>query len=73
VLVDGSLRNAHWYLEYFRNLRDKFPIIKIAILVSTHLDILKTLLLSPTTLQLTRTSTNAPPYQHCISFTTFSR
>ena len=34
VLVDGSLRNAHWYLEYFRNLRDKFPIIKIAILVS---------------------------------------
>jgi len=32
VLVDGSLRNAHWYLKYFRNLRDKFPIIKIAIL-----------------------------------------
>lgn len=29
VLVDGSLRNAHWYLEYFRNLREKFPIIKI--------------------------------------------
>ena len=32
VLVDGSLRNAHWYLEYFKNLREKFPIIKIGIL-----------------------------------------
>jgi dihydroorotase len=32
VLVDGSLRNAHWYLEYFKNLRARFPTIKIAIL-----------------------------------------
>ncbi|KAJ1429856.1 zeta toxin-domain-containing protein [Ochromonadaceae sp. CCMP2298] len=32
VLVDGSLRNAHWYMEYFRNLRAEFPIVKIAIL-----------------------------------------
>jgi uncharacterized phage-like protein YoqJ len=32
VLVDGTLRNAHWYLEYFRNLRDEFPNIKIAII-----------------------------------------
>lgn len=32
MLVDGSLRDAHWYLEYFKNLRDKFPIVKIAIL-----------------------------------------
>jgi hypothetical protein len=35
VLVDGSLRNAHWYLKYFKNLRAKFPIIKIAILYVT--------------------------------------
>ena len=32
VLVDGSLRNAHWYLSYFRDLRERFPTIKIAIL-----------------------------------------
>ena len=32
MLVDGSLRNAHWYLEYFKNLREKFPVIKIGIL-----------------------------------------
>lgn len=32
VLVDGSLRDAHWYLEYFRKLRLDFPIIKIAIM-----------------------------------------
>lgn len=35
VLVDGSLRNTHWYLEYFRNLREEFPIIKIAIIEVT--------------------------------------
>ena len=32
VLVDGSLRDAPWYLEYFSNLRSLFPNIKIAIL-----------------------------------------
>lgn len=32
VLVDGSLRDAHWYLEYFRKLRMDFPVIKIAIM-----------------------------------------
>lgn len=39
VLVDGSLRNAHWYLKYFDNLRDIFPILRIAIInVSAHTD-----------------------------------
>ena len=32
VLVDGSLRNTFWYLEYFKNLRAEFPIVKIAII-----------------------------------------
>ena len=32
VLVDGSLRNASWYLQYFKELRSNYPIIKIAIL-----------------------------------------
>ena len=32
VLVDGSLRNAHWYLEYFKDLRRRFPFIRIGIL-----------------------------------------
>ena len=32
MLVDGSLRNAHWYLKYFENLRDIFPVLRIAII-----------------------------------------
>jgi hypothetical protein len=32
VLVDSSLRDAKWYLTYYQNLRDKFPILKIAII-----------------------------------------
>jgi dephospho-CoA kinase len=32
VLVDGSLRDAKWYLKYFENLRERFPTLKIAIL-----------------------------------------
>ena len=32
VLVDGSLRDATWYFQYFNNLRAKFPKLKIAIL-----------------------------------------
>ena len=32
VLVDGSLRNTYWYLEYFKNLREEFPIVKISII-----------------------------------------
>eukprot|EP01034_Spumella_vulgaris_P024115 gene24115-30423_t len=32
VLVDGSLRDARWYLKYFRDLRSKFPILKVAII-----------------------------------------
>ena len=35
VLVDGSLRDAHWYLKYFQDLREKFPTLKIAILYVT--------------------------------------
>lgn len=35
VLIDGSLRDAHWYLEYFKNLRDTFPKVKLAII---HID-----------------------------------
>ncbi len=31
VVVDGSLRDAVWYTEYFENLRKKFPQIKLAI------------------------------------------
>ena len=32
MLVDGSLRNTYWYLEYFKNLRAEFPIVKIALI-----------------------------------------
>jgi hypothetical protein len=32
VLVDGSLRDKHWYHSYFCNLRKRFPILKIAII-----------------------------------------
>ena len=32
VLVDGSLRDAVWYSQYFRSLRHRFPNLKIAIL-----------------------------------------
>ena len=32
VLVDGSLRDKHWYYTYFCDLRNKFPILKIAII-----------------------------------------
>lgn len=32
VLVDGSLKDAEWYLEYFRTLRQQFPTLKIAII-----------------------------------------
>lgn len=32
VLVDGSLRDKHWYHVYFCSLRARFPILKIAIL-----------------------------------------
>jgi len=31
VLVDGSLRNSHWYNEYFASLKKKYYPIKIAI------------------------------------------
>lgn len=40
VLVDGSLRDVHWYLEYFRKLRCDFPSLRIAIIhVEASLDI----------------------------------
>jgi hypothetical protein len=32
VLVDGTLRDAEWYREYFEDLRAQHPNIKIAIL-----------------------------------------
>jgi hypothetical protein len=32
VLVDGSLRQALWYLKYFENLRETFPKLKLSIL-----------------------------------------
>jgi hypothetical protein len=32
VLVDGSLRNASWYLSYFERLRQDYQGIRIAIL-----------------------------------------
>lgn len=33
VLVDGSLRDTHWYLKYFNNLREKFGTkLKMAIM-----------------------------------------
>jgi len=32
VLVDGSLRNAAWYLQYIKSLRLQFPKLKIAIM-----------------------------------------
>lgn len=35
VLVDGSLRDADWYLQYFNHLRFSFPKLKIAILSIT--------------------------------------
>jgi hypothetical protein len=39
VLVDGSLRDAHWYLEYFRILRRDFPILRIGIIqVSANME-----------------------------------
>lgn len=31
VIVDGSLRDAKWYEEYFAHLRETYPGIKIAI------------------------------------------
>mmetsp|Transcript_2617 Transcript_2617/g.3571 ORF Transcript_2617/g.3571 Transcript_2617/m.3571 type:complete len:445 (+) Transcript_2617:163-1497(+) len=39
VLVCGSLRDANWYQEYFKQLRKKFPVLKIAIInVSTKIE-----------------------------------
>jgi predicted kinase len=32
VIVDGSLRRAHWYREYFAYLREEFPELRIAII-----------------------------------------
>ena len=32
VLVDGSLRDAHWYAKYFQSLRQSFPHIKLGII-----------------------------------------
>ncbi|KAL9190466.1 hypothetical protein ACHAXT_007677 [Thalassiosira profunda] len=32
VLVDGSLRDYEWYLQYFRDLRKRYPKLRIAIL-----------------------------------------
>jgi len=32
VLVDGSLRDADWYKEYFKRLRSEFPGLRLAIL-----------------------------------------
>lgn len=32
VLVDGSLRDAEWYKQYFARLRHDFPILRIAII-----------------------------------------
>lgn len=32
VLVDGSLRDAEWYKQYFQRLRHDFPALRIAIL-----------------------------------------
>lgn len=32
VLVDGSLRDAKWYSQYFRHLRTNFPRLKIGII-----------------------------------------
>lgn len=31
VLVDGSLRNASWYLDHFMDLRTRYPSLQIAI------------------------------------------
>lgn len=39
VLVDGSLKDAEWYLQYIQLLRQQFPRLKIAILhVKAHED-----------------------------------
>lgn len=35
VLVDGTLKDWEWYLNYFQHLREQYPSIKIAIL---HVD-----------------------------------
>ena len=32
VLVDGSLRDSVWYGEYFQQLRDRYPQLKLAII-----------------------------------------
>lgn len=32
VLVDGSLKDAEWYEEYFKRLREQYPLLRIAIL-----------------------------------------
>lgn len=32
VLVDGSLKDASWYENYFRSLRQKYPKLKIGII-----------------------------------------
>ena len=29
VLVDGSMRNASWYLNYISDLRHQFPYLKV--------------------------------------------
>ena len=30
VLVDGSMRNASWYLKYIQELRSQFPMLKVS-------------------------------------------
>jgi hypothetical protein len=37
-LVDGSLRNATWYLKYFEELRSSFPKLRIAI-IDVHAEV----------------------------------
>lgn len=32
LLIDGSLRNAQWYIQYIASLRSKFPRLKFAII-----------------------------------------
>eukprot|EP00980_Cylindrotheca_fusiformis_P022837 scaffold9825_cov203-Cylindrotheca_fusiformis.AAC.6 len=32
VLVDGSLRDAEWYVSYFKALRDSYPCLKLGII-----------------------------------------
>lgn len=35
VLVDGSLRDAAWYIDYVRNLRSEFPELRVGIVYVT--------------------------------------